>query len=44
MLKYLCFFKKKLVVALLEIYHMYNSQFNMVICIGQKSLSCACIM
>lgn len=36
MLKYLCFLKK-LVVALLEIYHMYNSQFNMVICIGQKS-------
>lgn len=43
MLKYLCFFKN-LVVALLEIYHMYNSQFDMVICIGQKSLSCACIM
>lgn len=40
----LVFLKKKLVVALLEIYHMYNSQFNMVICIGQKSLSCACIM
>jgi len=45
MLKYLCFFKNLNRWLLCQRYiTCIISQFNVVICIGQKSLSCACIM